>query len=230
MPTVDNALVILTKAPEAGQSKTRLVPPLSFAEAADLAGALFVDQLENLARFTAARLFVAFTPLGARDFFADRLPPGASCFCQVGQSLGDRMRHAFEHVFASGYRQVILIGGDLPVLPHATLTDAFAALADGNVNVALGPSRDGGYYLVGMNEILPDIFSDISWGGDDVLAKTIEKLDSLKKKYKLMCLWYDIDTIGDLRRFALDVANGAVEVTKNTSNLLQKLKHRGKLY
>jgi uncharacterized protein len=229
MPTVDSALVILTKAPKAGQSKTRLVPPLSFAEAADLAGALFVDQLENLAHFTAARLFVAFTPLGARDFFAARLPPGASCFCQLGESLGDRMRHAFEHLFASGFGRVVMIGGDLPVLPQAILAEAFAALGGDGCRVVLGPSRDGGYYLVGMNEVLPDIFSGISWGRDDVLAKTIEKLDTLKKKYKLMCLWYDIDTIGDLRRFALDVATGAVEVTKNTSDLLQKLKHRGKL-
>ena len=229
MPTPDSALVILTKAPEAGQSKTRLVPPLSFDEAADLARALFIDQLQNLSHFTGARLFVAFTPSHAANFFTALVPSQVSCFCQVGESLGDRMRHAFEHLFAGGFGRVVLIGGDLPVLPQAILADAFASLAGEGGCVILGPSRDGGYYLVGMNEVLPDIFSGIGWGGGDVLAMTVKKLVTLKKKYKLMCLWYDIDTIGDLRRFALDVATGAVEVTKNTSALLQKLKHRGKL-
>ena len=229
MSTVDNALVILSKAPEAGQSKTRLVPPLSFADAAELAHALLTDQLENLANFSAAQLFLAYTPLSASNFFEALMPKRDSCFGQQGDSLGDRVRHALEHLFARGFKRVILIGGDLPTLPLAILNDAFASLQSKDCEVVLGPSVDGGYYLVGMNELVADIFADIEWSRNNVLAMTLEKLNALNKKYKLVGSWYDIDTIDDLRRLELDCGPESAGSMKKTSTLLQKFKQGGKL-
>ena len=170
---MSTALVILTKAPEPGQSKTRLVPPLSFEEAAELARALLIDQLQNLANFTVAQLFLAFTPSSSSSFFETLLPHGASCFCQQGDSLGDRMQHAFEVLFARGFPRVVLIGSDLPAVPLAVLTDAFASLE--NNNAVLGPSLDGGYYLVGMNQLIADIFAGIIWSQANILTLTNRK-------------------------------------------------------
>jgi uncharacterized protein len=228
MPTVDNALVILTKAPEPGQSKTRLVPPLSFEEAAELARALLLDQLQNLTRFAAAQLFIAFTPPSAASFFEALLPHEDSCFCQQGDSLGDRMRHAFAVLFSRGFNRVLLIGGDLPAVPLQALADAVAAL-ENNSEVVLGPSLDGGYYLVGLSRLIPEIFEGILWSRPDVLTLTTAKLVALKRKYKLISPWYDIDTIDDLRHLTSDIAAAPAGFMKNTLALLQKFKQGGKL-
>jgi len=228
MPTVDNALVILTKTPEPGQSKTRLVPPLSFEEAAELARAVLLDQLQNLARFTAAQLFIAFTPPSAASFFEALLPREASCFYQQGDSLGDRMRHAFDVLFSRSFSRVLLIGGDLPAVPLEALADAVAAL-ENNTEIVLGPSLDGGYYLVGMSRMIPEIFEGIIWSRPDVLTLTTAKLVALKRKYKLISPWYDIDTIDDLRHLKSDIAAAPAGFMKNTLALLQKFKQGGKL-
>jgi uncharacterized protein len=222
-----NALVILTKAPQPGQSKTRLVPPLSHAEAADLARALLLDQLGNLATFDAARLFIAFTPENAAVFFEGFLTQGFTCFAQQGQSLDQRMTHAFQHLFASGFENIILIGSDLPTLPMKCFQQAYACL-EKSAEVVLGPSADGGYYLIGMNRMIATIFDDIEWSSDDVLCQTIHKLDNLNLKYELLSEWYDIDTAKDLER--LQSQRTCLEVSmKNTFALLNELTHRGRL-
>jgi len=223
-----NALVILTKAPQPGQSKTRLVPPLSYAEAADLARALLLDQLQNLAIFGGARLFIAFTPENAAGFFEGFIAQGFTCFAQRGQSLGERMRHAFEHLFASGFENIILIGSDLPALPLRFFHQAYACLEKSAADVVLGPSADGGYYLVGMNRMIATIFDGIDWSGDDVLARTIHKVEDRGLKHELLPEWYDIDTAKDLER--LQSERTCFEVSmKNTFALLNGLKQRGRL-
>jgi uncharacterized protein len=228
MPTADNALVILTKFPEPGQTKTRLVPPLSSAEAAELAHALLLDQLQNLTAFSAAQLFIAFTPPDKANFFEALLPRENSCFPQQGESLGDRMRHAFDVLFSRGFKRVLLIGADLPAIPLKILTDAIAAL-ENDSEIVLGPASDGGYYLVGMNRLIPEIFKDISWSQPDVLAITTAKLVSHNRKFKLISPWYDIDIIDDLRRLNSECAVAPAGFMKNTLPLLQKFKQGGKL-
>jgi uncharacterized protein len=229
MRTADSALVILTKAPKPGQSNTRLVPPLSFEEAADLAAALLIDQVNHLGKYSAAQLFICYTPSGALSWIEALLPPGASCFDQQGESLGDRMRHAVAYLFARGFQRVILIGGDLPSLPLAIVDAAMESLTNENCEVVLGPSLDGGYYLVGMSRTITEIFDGMIWSRDDVLARTIEKLDDGKKNYKLLSSWYDIDTIADLRRLEADGGAAPAGPMEKTLALLRKLKQEGKL-
>jgi len=222
-----NALVILTKAPQPGQSKTRLVPPLSYAEAADLARALLLDQLQNLATFGGARLFIAFTPETATGFFDGFSAQGFTCFAQRGPSLGERMRHAFEHLFASGFANVILIGSDLPALPVRFFQQAYAWL-EKSADIVLGPSADGGYYLIAMNRMITAIFDDIGWSSADVLSQTLHKLDDLSLKHELLSEWYDIDTVKDLEH--LQSQAKCLEVAmKNTFALLNELRERGRL-
>jgi rSAM/selenodomain-associated transferase 1 len=222
-----NALVILTKAPWPGQSKTRLVPPLSYTEAADLAGALLLDQLGHLATFDGARLFIAFTPENAAIFFESFIPRGFTCFAQQGQSLGERMSHAFQHLFASGFENIILIGSDLPTLPVRFFHQGYASL-EKSADVVLGPSADGGYYLIGMKRMVATIFDDIGWSGADVLSQTINKLDDLGLKHELLSEWYDIDTVKDLERLRSQRTCHEVAM-KNTFALLNELTQRGRL-
>jgi uncharacterized protein len=222
-----NALVILTKAPQPRQSKTRLVPPLSYAEAADLARALLLDQLQNLVTFGGARLFIAFTPETAAGFFDGFIAQGFTCFAQRGQSLGERMSHAFEHLFASGFANVILIGSDLPALPVRFFQQAYAWL-ENSADVVLGPSADGGYYLIAMNRMVPGIFDDIAWSSAKVLSQTIHKLGNLGLKHELLSEWYDIDTRKDLERLRSQAKCREVTM-KNTFALLNELTQRGRL-
>jgi uncharacterized protein len=228
MPTPANALVIMTKAPQPGRSKTRLVPPLSYDEAADLARALLVDQLENLARFDAARLFIAFTPEKTAGFFEGFITHGFTCFPQRGRSLGERMSYAFQHLFASAFQNIILIGSDLPALPLAFFDQAYGLLEKSAADVVLGPSADGGYYLVGMNRMNAIIFDGIAWSRDNVLAQTIQKLAGIGLKHELLPEWYDIDTAHDLGRLQSERSRRDV-LMKNTFALLNQLKQRGKL-
>jgi rSAM/selenodomain-associated transferase 1 len=222
-----NALVVLTKAPEPGQSKTRLVPPLSFGDAAELARALLIDQLDHLASFSGAQLFIAFTPKTAAGFFEAYAAQGYSCFLQQGNSLGERMRHAFEHLFDHGLCNVVLIGSDLPTIPVAFFEQAYGWLDGGGTDLVLGPSVDGGYYLIGMNRLLSDVFEGIVWSRDDVLGRTTEKLARLGIKYKLLSLWYDVDTIKDLERLSEQISGH--EGMKNTRTLLHRLRGTGRL-
>lgn len=228
MPTAANALVIMTKAPQPGRSKTRLVPPLSYDEAADLARALLVDQLENLARFDGARLFIAFTPEKTAGFFEGFVPQRFTCFPQRGQSLGERMSHAFGHLFASAFQNIILIGSDLPALPPSLFDHAYGLLETSAADVVLGPSADGGYYLVGMNRMNTTVFEGIRWSRNDVLAQTIQKLAGVGLEHELLPEWYDIDTAYDLGRLESERSRRDV-LMKNTFALLNQLKQRGKL-
>lgn len=221
-----NALIIMTKAPEPGQVKTRLVPPLTFVEAADLAQALLADQLENVAQFGGAQLFIAFTPDEARGYFENFATLGFSCFTQKGGDLGARMGNAFKQVFEFGFDNVVLIGSDLPALPLTTFERAYASLEKPDRDLVFGPSEDGGYYLVGMGRPIFDIFQDIAWSRNDVLARSVEKLAEMGVNYELLNYSYDIDTLDDLKRLQSDCEHHHLGMN-NTLTLLRQLKQRG---
>ena len=227
MPTDANALVVMTKAPQPGRSKTRLVPPLSSVEAAELAAALLADQLEHLARFSGANLFISYAPASAAVSFKNYQAQGFTCFPQEGDSLGERMSHAFTHVFHSSFAPVVLIGSDLPAVPHEFLDRAYESL-DAGADVVLGPAADGGYYLIGMNRPIGDVFLNIRWSRDDVLARTVKKIAALGLRYELVPSWYDIDTAEDLARLQSEIISKRF-LMKNTFALLHELGRRGKV-
>jgi len=134
------------------------------------------------------------------------------------------MTHAFNAVFGQNFRNVLLIGGDLPPVPLEFFHRAYAALE--RVEAVLGPSLDGGYYLVGMNRLFPEVFAGITWSRDDVLAKTLEKLEQLKLRYELLPEWIDIDRCEDLRCLLLLDAS-LQSAMKNTMNLVRRLRLKG---
>jgi uncharacterized protein len=218
-----NALAVMAKAPVAGEVKTRLLPAVTAEEAAELSRALLVDQLKHLQEFDAADFYLAFAPDDARLLMENLAPPCFRLFPQEGADLGARMEAAFKRLFDIGHRNIVLIGGDLPPMPLRYFAEAYAFLATSNQRVVLGPSRDGGYYLVGCNQPTPQIFQGMRWSHSAVLAQTQDKLASLKIDYHLLPTWFDIDTPADLRylRFACD--SSLEKVLANTLPLLRRV-------
>lgn len=201
------ALVLFAKAPIPGRVKTRLCPPLTPDEAASLHGSLVLDAVERsrqaakLARAKpgpgALDRFVACTPSSTHVFFkilAER--EGLRLVEQIGENLGTRMDRCFRTLFDLGYQRVLLSGTDLPLLPASSYVQGLSLLADHDV--VLGPSLDGGYYLVGLTRPAPELFADMPWSTDRVLALTLEKTRALGFTTALLSPCRDMDTADDL--------------------------------
>jgi rSAM/selenodomain-associated transferase 1 len=218
----------MAKAPLAGLVKTRMSPQLSPEEAADLSRALLLDLLDDLKSFDEADLFLAFTPAEAASLFAAIVPRNFICFHQDGADLGERMGQAFATLFRRGYGSVVLLGSDLPVFPSRWLAKAFSWLNQSENHVALGPSRDGGYYLIGMRQLIAEIFHGIAWSSDKVLAMTLERLNETGVKPRLLPRWFDIDTLEDLRDLADHVRHSQGRFQAHTVGFLEALQASGK--
>lgn len=193
----DSALIIFAKAPIPGQVKTRLCPPLTLDEAASLHGSVVLDMLERSRNVAALDRFVACAPSSDHVFFKileER--HGVRLIAQMGDDLGARMARACADVFALGYRQVLVVGTDLPTLPGSVFGEAVTLLAAHDV--VLGPALDGGYYLIGLRKPSPDLFAGIPWSTDRVLPLTQQKAAALGLHTVLLPVRRDIDTIDDL--------------------------------
>jgi rSAM/selenodomain-associated transferase 1 len=220
----ETLLVIFAKAPEPGWVKSRLHPMLNPEERARLQAAMILDTL-YLSDPLPCRRLLACSPSVDHPFFVkcsrersiDLIP-------QKGESLGDRMKNAFLWGFTQGYQRVILIGCDAPTLPADFIRQAFDALK--RSSVVVGPSLDGGYYLIGMRPPLPDLFSGVQWGSDQVLNATLQKVNAEKLDCALLPFWYDIDRPSDfifLREMLALQARKGVLPPKETDHFLRSL-------
>jgi rSAM/selenodomain-associated transferase 1 len=198
MATRANALAVMAKAPVAGQVKTRLLPFLSPVHAASLYASLLVDLLTNLRSFGAVDRYLAYAPVGAEDSLRKLAPTEFNFLAQRGQDLGERMRNVFQDLFDANYRGVVLIGSDLPVFSLEFLTRAFALLDESDTDLVLGPNRDGGYYLIGMQRLVPEVFDGVVWGSDSVFEATCNKIEALGLNVSLLPPWVDVDTPADV--------------------------------
>ena len=197
------ALVIFAKAPIPGQVKTRLCPPLTPDEAATLHGSFVLDMLERTT-LAVAKLqlpfhrYLACAPSSELVFFKimeER--QGIHLLDQAGEDLGQRMHRTSVDVFAKGYKQVIIVGTDVPTLPLSVYQEALAIL--GRSDVALGPALDGGYYLIGLTQPAEQLFTGVPWSTDQVLAVTQQQAKTLGLSVELTTAWRDVDTIADLQ-------------------------------
>ncbi|HJV64630.1 MAG TPA: TIGR04282 family arsenosugar biosynthesis glycosyltransferase [Geomonas sp.] len=209
------ALAIFAKTPAAGKVKTRLTPPLSPEESAELYRCMLLDTVARMAPLH-IDTFVFYH--GEREFF-DAAIPGLPLIPQAGDCLGKRLEHAFTALFALGYDARVVIGSDAPDLPLPFVRQAFDLLSEGR-DAVFGPAEDGGYYLVGLRNGHGCLFRGIPWSGPLVLETSLaiarrEGFDSY-----LLPNWYDVDSPADLHRESLsDPANGA----QLTREFLRKL-------
>lgn len=199
MPTHANALAIMAKAPIAGTVKTRLVPPLTAEQATELYRALLLDQFEHLRQFGGAARYVFYAPADAEKMLGDLGGADYAYRAQSGGDLGARMAQVFAELWRLGHKNIVLIGSDLPALPLEFVREAFTRLSTAQHRVVLGPSRDGGYYLIGMNRATPEIFANMTWSHDRVLADTTARLDGLGVSYSMLPSWFDLDVAEDFQ-------------------------------
>ena len=197
------ALVVFAKAPIAGQVKTRLCPPLTPDEAATVQGSFVIDTLERTkAAISKFRLLVdrylACAPSSTLAFFKIMEERHAvRLLDQDGDDLGARMNGVFETLFARGYGRVVIVGTDVPSLPLEVYKQAVQMLDQ--YDAVLGPALDGGYYLIGLKGAAPELFHQIPWSTDCVLAVSKEKAVGLNLNVGLLPQWRDVDTIDDLQ-------------------------------
>lgn len=192
-----NALAIMLKVPEPGKVKTRLVPPLSYDDAAALYRCFLKDIFGKVSGFRDIDIYAAYTPPGMEEKLSSTVPGNIKLFPQEGFGLGERIYNVFKYLFAKGYKKVAVIGSDSPDLPPEYIKEPFSLL-DNTVDLVLGPAKDGGYYLVAMDKLLCAPFVNIPWSTGIVLRETIKRAEESALSYKLSSRWHDIDTPDDL--------------------------------
>lgn len=219
METTD-ALLVIAKQPAPGQTKTRLTPQLSAQQAAALYECLLVDTLDLVRRVPGIQPAIAYLPAEAQAFFAD-LAPDFALVLQEGASLGERLDNALTGRLRQGYRQVVIMNSDGPTLPVAHLEQAFAALRNG-ADVVLGPSDDGGYYLIGVRQPVPRLLRDVPMSTPTVLAETLALAAEEGLQVELLPGWYDVDEAADLARLAHELAGAPPDVAPHTRAFLDR--------
>jgi len=210
------ALAMMIKAPQAGNSKTRLVPPLSPDEAAALSVCFLRDTAANIAGISSlggAEGVAVYTPVGAEAAFDNLLPETFNLLAQRGESFGERLYYAAEDLLAVGYESLCLIDSDSPTLPSALLKQAVDALARAGDRVVLGAADDGGYYLIGLKHAHRHLFANIDWSTARVLSQTIERAYEINLEVEVLPIWYDVDDAETLVRLCNELlsSNGGVE-------------------
>ena len=208
IPTRAWALGLMAKAPLAGAVKTRLVPPLTAPEAAELNVCFLRDMAANIASLSetaAATGLVVYTPAGAESAFAGVLPAGFELLVQRGASLGERLCNATGDLLQHGYRGVCLINSDSPTLPQSFLLRAIELLAREGDRVVLGGAEDGGYYLIGLKHAHKHLFEAIAWSTPEVFAHTKQRAAEIDLPVELLPAWYDVDDAETLARLCEDL-------------------------
>ena len=191
-----NAVICFTRVPKPGQTKTRLMPYLSGEQCAELHWA-FLRDLSEIYASVGADLLVAHTPDPDWEKLRDVLP-NAFFFPQEGADLGTKMNHALNLALSMGYDHCILTGSDLPLMRAAHLLSGFDALE--NADVTLGPTSDGGYYLVGVKEGSPFLFKNQAYGCGNVFENTVAAVKTAGKSFCPALPCDDVDTPEDLQK------------------------------
>jgi uncharacterized protein len=198
-------LLVYGKAPEAGRVKTRLTPPLPPDEAASVYEACLRDVIALCAR-ERARVELWYHADGRADDYFAREFPHLTLQRQSTGDLGAKMKDSFARSFADGAQHVMIIGSDVPTLPESIINAALDDVRD--AELVIGPTLDGGYYLVGLNaQAWPraqTLFDDIAWSTDAVFRLTAAKAESAGLDTRVLPGWYDVDTIEYLRQALLD--------------------------
>ncbi len=213
------ALVVVAKRPMPGETKTRLCPPLEPDQAAELYRCFLLDTVDLMARADGARPIIAYTPPEAEGYFRQIAPQGFDLIPQQGENLGQRLNNIVEVCLSMGYAQVAIMNSDGPTLPAAHLQRAFDRLDLPEVDVVLGPSEDGGYYLIGLKRSYPALFQ-VTMSTPTVLQETLRRAEELGLHVECLPTWYDVDTPGDLQRLSGELASLPGEVAARTRQLL----------
>ncbi len=194
-----HALAVMAKAPRPGKVKTRLSPPLTLAQTAALNICFLQDTAENIAGVGAQAVpILCYTPVGDESAFDGILPHHFALIPQRGDNFGQRLLAAAQDILACGFASVCLIDSDSPTVPRAAFIQAVAELSKPGDRVVLGPSHDGGYYLIGLKQPHPEPFDRISWSTALVAEETRQRCREAALDLVELPLWYDVDDAATL--------------------------------
>jgi uncharacterized protein len=194
---MSDRLLVFVKAPRPGAVKTRLAAVLGDDGAARLYRVLAEEEIGRTAPRAGEydRTFF-FTPEDARPEI-ERWLPGEALAAQQGADLGERMSRAFAFAFAAGAPRVAIVGTDVPAAGREHVMEALRSLDDHDV--VLGPTHDGGYYLIALDRPRPALFPSIPWSTPSVLPATAERAGVLGLSVRMLDPLRDIDTVADLK-------------------------------
>jgi rSAM/selenodomain-associated transferase 1 len=212
------AVIVMAKAPRAGEVKTRLVPPLTSSEAAELSACFFADAVSLARRLTVdatvetafkatVEAVVAYAPTDGRAMLEDVLRGiGVLWLEQEDADLGARLSSVIEGAAALDLGPLVVIGADSPTLPPSFLTTALDALARGATDIALGPAEDGGYYALALRWPAPGLFDSVEWSTPRAYEQTARNAARLGLRLLELPRWYDVDTPAELLRLAAELS------------------------
>jgi hypothetical protein len=228
------ALAVMTKAPQAGQVKTRLTPPLTPYEAAELNKSFLVDTaaaISKAAETSPAYGVAVYTPRDAASAYVDVLPADFILIPQRGESFGERLYFATTDLFNSGFGSVCLIDSDSPTVPCETFATAVKLLNTDSDRLVIGPCEDGGYYLIGMNTPNQELFERIDWSTDRVLGQTLQRASEIGIEADLLSVGYDVDDRAALQRLCeeLFARNARANLAPATRRFLATIVAQNKL-
>ena len=202
------ALAIMTKAPRPGFVKTRLTPPLTPEESAALNVCFLRDTAAAISAAVAeggSAGVAAYTPVGAEGVWGEILPGHFTMVAQRGEGFGERLTNAVEDLIRIGFASVCLIDSDSPMVPRRIYKRAVELLAAPSDRVVLGPSDDGGYYLIGLKRLHRRLFQEIDWSTERVLTQTRERAAEIRLHVEELPYSFDVDDGAGLRRLCEEV-------------------------
>lgn len=221
----------MTKAPVAGRVKTRLSPPLTPDEAAALNVCFLRDLSESIDRALrdAAAIGVGiYTPVGSEAAYDNILPGSFLLLPQRGEDFGERLLNAVSDLLDAGFGSVCLINSDSPTVPASSFADAAKELAKLGDRVVLGPSDDGGYYLIGVKKLYRRLFEGIDWSTERVLEQTVERAQEIGLQVHQLPAGFDVDDQRTLRRLCDELLSRdlGVDIAPSTRGFLKQIVER----
>ena len=203
----------MAKASTPGLTKTRLVPPLNYDEAASLNTAFLQDVIDNVL-LAAARAaphagiapFAAYGPPGSEEFFRRNFPASVGLIEAWLPNFGDCLHRTICAILARGFASAVVLNADSPTLPTALLVETATVLAQPGDRAVLGPSSDGGYYLLGLKSPHRRMFEEIAWSTASVAEQTRARAREIGLDIHLLPEWYDVDDVETLRRLHADLS------------------------
>jgi rSAM/selenodomain-associated transferase 1 len=208
-------VVVMAKHPAPGKVKSRLAAAIGADAAAELYRAFVLDLADRL-RGAEIDAWWAVWPPDAP--FEELLPDVRRC-AQQGRDLGERMAAVAARLFGDGVSGVVFLGADVPHVNLEAVRLAMETLQQRGHEVVLGPTDDGGYYLLGLARLIPEVFRDVEWGGPRVLPCTEARLKDLGVAYRLTERGFDLDEPADLHRLAALLAAGTMRLPRTAAAL-----------
>jgi uncharacterized protein len=204
-------IAVMAKASTPGQTKTRLVPPLTPDEAARCNTAFLRDIADSiLAASAQAQIagYMAFSPPDARPFFQKQMPATIGLIEACAPDFGECLHSTLVQLLERGHDHAVVLNSDSPTLPTSLLIETAAVLAQPGERMVLGPADDGGYYLLGVKRAYRRLFEDIAWSTERVARQTLDRAAELRLPVHMLPTWYDVDDASALRMLQAELFEG----------------------